>query len=200
MANQRSFVMVKPDGVRRQLVGSVIERLEKTGLKMVAMKMVHPKPEQVEEFYPSDEGWLSRVGGKTMKGYEKLGIDIKKEMGTDDALEIGKTIKSWLVKYISGGPVVAMVWEGNRARDIIRKLVGNTEPQSAAAGTIRGDMFVDSFECANREFRSLFNIVHASETEQEAENEISCWFTKDDFLDYQTGTEMVWEAMKASAK
>ena len=200
MAKQTSFVMIKPDGVRRQLVGEVVRRLEASSLKMVGMKMVHPKPEQVEKFYPSDEGWLTRVGGKTMKGYEKLGIDIKKEMGTDDPLELGKTIKSWLVKYISSGPVVTMVWEGNRAREIIRKLLGYTEPLSADAGTVRGDLFVDSFEHANREFRSLFNVMHASETEDEAKHEIACWFTQDELVTYKTGAQMVWDDMKKLVK
>ncbi|HDR53595.1 MAG TPA: nucleoside-diphosphate kinase [archaeon] len=200
MAIQRSFVMLKPEAVRRQLVGEIVGRLEKAGLKLMAMKMVTPTAEKVKGFYPTDDDWLTRVGGKTIKGYEKLGIDLEKEMGTKDPLQLGKTIKSWLVKYISSGPVVAMVWEGNRARELIRKMVGNTEPFSAETGTVRGDLSFDSFENANREFRSLFNLIHASETEDEASHEIAYWFTESELQGYKTGTDLVWDELKKSVK
>ncbi len=200
MAQERTFVMLKPEVAKRQLVGEIIGRLEKTGLKLVALKMVRPTPEMVAKHYPSDEGWLTRVGHKTINGYAKLGIDLVKEMGTDNPLEIGKTIKNWLVKYISSGPVVAMVWEGNRARDIVRKLAGETEPLSAGPGSIRGAVSFDSFEHANRQFRALFNIIHASETEEEAKNEIALWFGESELQDYKTGTELVWESVMEKMK
>ncbi len=196
MAVQRTFVMVKPDGVKRGLVGEVIRRLEQAGLKLVAIKMVWPTPEKVAGFYPSSEEWFASVGSKTMKGYEKLGIDVKAEFGTNDPVEIGKVIKSWLVKYVSSGPCVAMVWEGNRAIEKVRALVGFTEPFSAAPGTIRGDFSPDSFEYANREFRSLFNIVHASGNEEEARHEISYWFSEEEIFSYKNAAELVWEEMK----
>ena len=104
------------------------------------------------------------------------------------------------MKYISSGPVVAMVWEGNRARDIIRKVVGLTEPQSAGAGTIRGNLSFDSYEYANRDFRSLFNITHASETEEEAKHEVAYWFTEAEIQDYNTGTDLVMEELKKNIK
>ena len=185
MGVERTFVMVKPDGVMRGLVGEVISRLERAGLKLVAIKMVKPTPKKVEGFYPSSREWLKSVGEKSMRGYEKLGIDISREMGTKDPVEIGRIIKSWLVKYVSSGPCVAMVWEGNRAIEKVRAIVGFTEPFSAAAGTIRGDFSPDSFENANREFRSLFNIVHASGNEEEARHEIKYWFAREEICEYE---------------
>ncbi len=197
MAVERTFVMVKPDGAMRGLVGEVIARFERAGLKLVGIKMAVPSPEKVEGFYPSSEEWLRSVGEKSKSGYEKLGINIEDEMGTGDPVEIGKTIKSWLVKYISKGPVVAMVWEGNRAAEMGRKLVGFTEPFSAAPGTVRGDYTPDSFELANREFRSLFNMIHASGDADEAKEEIKYWFSPEELVSYKTGTEMVWEFIRS---
>ena len=197
MAKERTFVMVKPDGVMRGLVGEVISRLERAGLKLVAIKMVWPTKEKVAGFYPSSEEWLRSVGEKSMKGYEKLGIDIAKEMGTSDPVEIGKIIKGWLVKYVSSGPCVAMVWEGNRAIEKVRAIVGFTEPFSAAPGTIRGDLSPDSFEWANREFRSLFNIIHASGNKEEAEHEISYWFSEEEIFSYENAAELVWKKIKS---
>jgi len=195
---ERTFVMVKPDGVMRGLVGEVISRLERAGLKLVAIKMVKPDEETVENFYPSSREWLKSVGEKSIKGYEKLGIDIGKELGTRDAAKIGRIIKNWLVKYVSSGPCVAMVWEGNRAIEKVRAIVGFTEPFSASPGTIRGDFSSDSFENANREFRSLFNIVHASGNKEEAEYEISYWFKEDEIVEYENSAEMVWNKIKAN--
>ncbi len=90
-----------------------------------------------------------------------------------------------------------MVWEGNRAIEKVRALVGFTEPFSAPAGTIRGDFSPDSFEWANREFRSLFNIIHASGNREEAEHEVAYWFSPDELVEYESAAEMVWKKIKA---
>ena len=193
---ERTFMMIKAEAVMRGLSGEIIKRIESTGLKLVAMKMARPDSKKVEGFYPSDEGWLKTVGNKSITGYKKIGLDIEKEMKTSDPLEIGKIIKSWLIKYISKGPVIAMVWEGNRAAEMGRKIVGFTEPFSAKPGTIRGDMAPDSFELANKDFRSLFNAIHASGNADEAKEEIAYWFNKDEIQNYKNGTEMVWDFIK----
>ncbi|MBR9681182.1 MAG: nucleoside-diphosphate kinase [Candidatus Altiarchaeota archaeon] len=200
MTKERSFVMLKPEVAKRQLVGKIISRLEESGLKLVAMKLVKPTPTMVENHYPSDNEWLISVGNKSIGGYKKLGMDITKEMKTNDPLEIGKIIKGWLIKYVSSSPVVAMVWEGNRAIDIIRKLAGNTEPLSADSGTVRGDFAFDSFEHANRQFRALFNMMHASATTEEAKNEISLWFNQSEIFDYKTGIDLIWKDLLEKIK
>ncbi|MBR9681145.1 MAG: nucleoside-diphosphate kinase [Candidatus Altiarchaeota archaeon] len=195
---ERTFIMIKPDAVMRGLIGKIIGKFEAVGLKLVGLKMTQADEAKVTGFYPSDDGWLKTVGDKSKKGYEKLGIDIKAEMGTDDPIEIGKTVKNWLIKYISKGPSVALVFEGNRAAEMGRQIVGFTEPFSALPGTIRGDLAVDSFELANRDFRSLFNVIHASGNADEAKGEIKYWFSDNELFNYKTGTEMVLDFIKKS--
>ncbi len=194
---ERTFIMVKPDGVMRGLVGKIIKKFENTGLKLVAIKMARPNEKKVAGFYPSSNEWFSSVGEKTLKGYQKLGVDVKKDLNTDDPIEIGKTIKSWLIKYISKGPVVAMIWEGNKAVKMGRKLVGNTEPFSAEPGTLRGTFSPDSYQCANLDFRSMFNTIHASGSTNEAKEEIVYWFSESEIFDYQNSAEMVWDFIKS---
>lgn len=175
---ERTFVMLKPDCVERGLCGEVISRFERAGLKIVKMKMVVPEKALVNRHYPSDGKWLSNVGNKTLEGFRTYGLNPKKELGTDDALAIGKTVKGWLVDFICSGPVVAIVLEGNHAVDAVRKIVGATLPLSAVPGTIRGDYSIDSPEASNREKRPVKNLVHASGTVDEANFEIGLWFGK----------------------
>lgn len=181
---ERTFVMVKPDGVRRGLTGKVIARFEQAGLKLVGMKMVHPTKEKVKDHYPSSESWFKTAGGKTLSSYKEQGLDPKEHLGTDSALEIGKIIKGWLVEFISSSPVVCMVWEGNHAIKNVRRIVGNTLPLNAAPGTIRGDFALDSPDLANERTRPIRNIVHASGDPEEASHEISLWFDPDELFDY----------------
>ncbi len=182
---ERTFLMIKPDGVKRGLVGEIIRRIERTGLKIVALKIAHAKREQVEKFYPSDKEWFVSVGNKTEKAYEEAGLDVKKTFGTNDLEKIGKTIKSWLIDFITAGPVVPMVIEGNGAIKKVRDLVGYTDPYNAAAGTIRGDLTMDSIALGNIMNRAAINLVHASANESEAKHEISVWFKPEEILSYK---------------
>ncbi len=177
--------MVKPDGVKRGLVGQIIARFERSGLKLTGLKMVHPTKTRVEAHYPSTEKWLTIVGEKTLTSYNELGLDPVEHLGTDSALEIGKTVKKWLVDFISSGPVVCMVWEGNHAIQNVRRIVGNTLPIKAQPGTIRGDFTIDSPDLANRKNRPIRNIVHASGDPEEAAHEVSLWFSEEELYDYQ---------------
>ncbi|MCX6767553.1 MAG: nucleoside-diphosphate kinase [Candidatus Micrarchaeota archaeon] len=186
---ERTFVMLKPDCVQRGLAGEAVSRLERTGLKLVALKMVKPSKDFVEKFYPSSDEWLRAVGGKTLENYEKYGIDAEKEVGTKDALKIGKMVKKWLVDFISSAPVVAMAWEGNHSVDIVRKIVGHTLPLSAAPGTIRGDYSVDSSDSANARKRPIRNLIHASGTVEEAKHEIGLWFSEKEIHSYKRADE-----------
>jgi len=186
---ERTFVMLKPDCVQRGLVGECVSRLERAGLKMVAAKMMRPSKGFVEKFYPSSEDWLKTVGGKTLENYEKYGLDANKLIGTSDPLKIGKTVKKWLVDFISSGPVVATVWEGNHAVDVVRKLVGHTLPLSAAPGTIRGDYSFDASDLANARKRSVRNLIHASGTVEEAKAEVRIWFSEKELQSYKRADE-----------
>lgn len=182
---ERTFVMVKPDGVKRGLTGQIIARFERAGLKLVALKMVHPTREMVEKHYPSTEKWFTTVGEKTLSSYRELGMDPQEHLGTDQALEIGKIVKGWLKEFISSSSVVCMVWEGNHAIRNVRRLVGNTLPIKANPGTIRGDFTGDSPDLANMKHRPIRNLVHASGDPEEARHEIRLWFTEKEIHDYE---------------
>jgi nucleoside-diphosphate kinase len=189
--HQRTFCMIKPDGVMRGLIGEVIHRIEKAGLKVVAMKMLTPDEKLVRAHYPtSDEQWVARLGDKGLGSLEPLGLDAKETFGTADRTEIGRDIVlTGLIEYMQSGPVVAMVIEGVQAIDMVRKLAGATLPFKADMGTIRGDFSVDTPAIANVEKRSIHNLVHASETAEEAEHEIKLWFGGETICDYSLGND-----------
>jgi len=177
--HQRTFCMIKPDGGQRALVGEMISRLERAGLKVVALKMVTATPEMVRAHYPmSDQAWVDRLGQKGLSTFKDLGMDAKEHLGTDNASEIGASVAESLVAYMTSSPVVAMVVEGIQAIDMVRKLAGHTLPFKAEMGTIRGDYSVDSPAVANVEGRAIHNLFHASETVDEAKNEVELWFGK----------------------
>jgi nucleoside-diphosphate kinase len=173
---ERTLVIVKPDGVRRQLVGEIIARFERAGLEIERLELRQATRDLMIRHYPSDEEWLTKVGGKTIKTYQTYGLDALQEVGTTDALTIGKMVKEWLVDFMTSGPVVAFVLRGNHAVDVVRKITGDTIPLFAASGTIRGDYAVDSPDLANAEHRAVANLVHASGTVEEALFEIGLWF------------------------
>ncbi len=186
---EQTFVLVKPDGVKRGLVGEIIGRIEQRGLKVIALQMFLATKEQIDGHYPKDEAWTRRVGQKTLKTYEKYGYDAVTELGTADDLEIGTMVRGWLLDGMTSGPVVKMVIQGIHAVDMIRKLAGNTMPSLAEMGTIRGDFSVDSPAAANKDKRSVRNIVHASETPEEASHEISYWFSPEEIHSYTRAEE-----------
>lgn len=186
---ERTFVMIKPDGVRRGLTGEVISRIEQRGLKIIALKMTKPTRDQVDNHYPKDEKWITRVGEKTLSTYAKYGYDAMKELGTDKPLEIGKMVRGWLIDFMTSAPLTQMVVEGIHSVDMVRKIVGPTMPSSAEMGTIRGDYSVDSPASANKDKRAVHNIVHASETPEEAAHEISHWFSPEQIHSYKRTEE-----------
>lgn len=183
VAVERTLVMVKPDGVERGLVGEIIGRLEKRGLKIIALKMVKPSIEKIDEHYPKDDTWIARLGDKGFNVFKELGLDPKEIMGTDNNLEAGKSVRKWLVDFMTEAPVVAMVIEGYHAIDMVRKITGPTLPSKAEIGTIRGDYSIDSPAAANVSKRAIRNIVHASENKEEAKKEIAHWFSEEEIYD-----------------
>lgn len=189
---QRTFCMVKPDGVQRGLIGDIIYRIEKSGLKIVAMKMMLPDAELVRKHYPaSDEAWVHRLGEKSVSGFENLDVTAGEVLGSEDRMHLGKEVVAGLIDYMTSGPVVCMVVEGIQAIEMVRKLAGHTLPYKADIGTIRGDYSVDSPAIANAEKRSIHNIFHASENTSEAANEIELWFGKEIVHDYVRAGENV---------
>jgi nucleoside-diphosphate kinase len=186
---EKTLVLVKPDGVKRGLVGEVLQRIERRGLKVIALKMVQVDREHLEDHFPKSEEWVERLGQKTLKTFTEYAIDPVAAQGTAEPKELGKMVKESLFLYLQSGPVVAMVVQGIHAIDMVRKLAGNTLPVFAEMGTIRGDYSVDSPSVANIERRAIHNIMHASETQEEAANEIGLWFTKDEIHEYKRAEE-----------
>lgn len=191
LPTERTFVMVKPDGVMRGLIGEVIKRFEQRGLKVIAMKMVHADRKHLDEFYPKNPEWITRLGNKALGTFAEYGLDPAKEMGTDDASEIGKDVRKALIDFMILAPTVPMVVEGIHAISVVRKLAGATLPVFAEPGTIRGDFSHDAPTAANMESRGIFNIVHASETPEEAAHEIGHWFKEEEIFDYDRSDHVI---------
>lgn len=180
-----TFVMIKPDGVRRGLTGEIIRRIEMRNLKIVAIEMYQPTHEEIDNHYPKDEAWITRLGHKTLSTYEKYGYDAMEEMGTSKPEEIGPHVRKWLIEYMTSGPIVKIVVQGVHAVDMVRKLAGNTQPALAEMGTIRGDYSVESAASANKDKRAIHNLIHASETQEEAKHEIEHWKMKNKIYSYK---------------
>lgn len=171
------------------MIGEIISRIEKRGLKIIALQMVWATKDQIDGHYPKDEKWIRRLGEKTLKNYQTFGLDPIKELGTDDPFEIGKKVRGWLIDYMTSGPMVKMVIKGIHAIDMVRKIVGKSMPAEAEMGTIRGDFSVDDATAANRDKRAIHNLVHASETPEEASHELQFWFAPEEIHDYKRAEE-----------
>jgi len=185
LKEEKTFVLIKPDGVQKGLIGEIIKRFEQRDLKVVALEMFQPTTKQIDEHYPKDEVWVKRLGGKSLSTYEKYNIDPKPLLGTDNPAEIGKMVRSWVIDYMSSGPLVRMIVQGLHAVDMVRKIAGSTLPFQADMGTIRGDFSIDSPALANNEKRAVMNLIHASETAKEAQHEIKHWFGDSKAHDYK---------------
>lgn len=183
---ERSFVILKPDAVQRGLMGDILKRFEQVGLKCSALKMFVPAEKQLLEHYDKDDEWFLRKGTNIVKEMESRGLPVEKE-----AIEYGRDIIKTIVHYMTAGPVVAMVLEGNQAAAVVKKLVGSTEPCTSDVGTIRGDYTLDSYSHSAYEDRAVRNLVHSSESAEEAEREIAIWFKADEIMKYTTAQERI---------
>ena len=176
LKEEKTFVLIKPDGVQKGLIGEIIKRFEQRDLKIVALEMFQPTSKQIDKHYPKDDVWITRLGEKSLSTYKKYGLDPESILGTDDAFKIGKMVRGWIVDYMSSAPLVRIVVQGLHAVDMVRKIAGSTLPFQADMGTIRGDFSNDSPALANSERRAVMNLIHASETSEEAKHEIAHWF------------------------
>ncbi|MFA6537519.1 MAG: nucleoside-diphosphate kinase [Patescibacteria group bacterium] len=186
MKNELSYVMVKPDGIQRGLIGEIIQRIERTGLKLVAFKMVVPTEEQCWNHYNKDDAWFLEKGTKVFNNKKESGQIVDKE-----PIEYGRDIVRALVKFMTSGPVVAMIWQGNQAVGIVKKLVGSTEPLTSDVGTIRGDFTLDSYALSMMDDRAVRNLIHCSDKPEEALREIDIWFDKKEIIKYRLINEQI---------
>ena len=184
---ERTLVIIKPDGVQRTLIGEIIKRYERMGLKLIGIKMLVPEDTHVEKHYTLDPGWQKSVGEKAIAAYKKKG----EEPPSNDPIEVGNRVLGNLKKYMTSGPVVAMVWQGAHGVEVVRKITGGTEPRTSDVGTVRGDFVLDSYMMSDSDDRAVRNLVHASGSVEEANNEIKHWFSDDELLDYRLVQEQI---------
>lgn len=171
---ERTLIILKPDAVQRGIIGEILTRFEKAGLKIVGMKMLKPSADEYYHHYETIGKVVSRRGQKVF----------------DDTLE-----------FMQEGPVIAAVLEGIEAVALVRKMVGETEPKSANPGTIRGDYAHMSFAYANDVIMtSVPNLIHASGNVEEAHEEISHWFSDSELHDYENVHEAYTQKGKSHTK
>ncbi len=180
-------MVIKPDGVQRSLIGEIMKRYERSGLKLVALKFFVPAGEMVKKHYLIDPEWTKKVGEKSIAAYEKKGL----KPPFTDLVKCGEAVLERLIKYLTSGPVVTMVWQGNKAVGIVRKITGGTEPLTSDVGTIRGDFTIDSYDLGDTDERAIRNLIHASGSVDEANKEIALWFTPEEIINYRLVQEQI---------
>lgn len=182
---EQTLVLLKPDAVKRGVVGEILHRFERAGLKIVGSKMTQAEKKFAEQHYLMSEEAMLAIGKRTLSDCEKFGVDACENMGSADPLEIGKKVWEWNVDFLTSGPVLAFVLEGIHAVESVRAMVGSTVPLNAAPGTIRGDFSLDSAIGANVRKRTIYNLIHASGTVDEAKREINLWFKPEEIVSYR---------------
>jgi nucleoside-diphosphate kinase len=185
---EKTFVIIKPDGVQRSLVGEILKRIERVGLKLIGMKMIVATEEQLWKHYNKDDAWYLKKGTIIVENRKKFGMPIEKE-----AIEYGKDIIRSIMKFMTAGPIVAMVIEGNSSVSVVKKLVGATDPASSDVGTIRGDFTIDSYELSDFDgSRAIRNLLHCTDGDQsEAQREIDIWFKPVELVNYRLVQEEI---------
>lgn len=184
--HEQSLVLVKPDGVQRGLVGNIISRFERKGLKLIAMKMVWPTKKQAMDHYFWSDEEKEASGNRTIEAYKAKDLKVVKS-----AKEYAEATQVRLYSYLQSGPVVAMVIEGAHAIEHVRKIRGHGNPLTADVGTITADLTIDSYVVADEVDRATRNLVHASGNPDEAEREIKVWFDDSELVDYDLAIEKI---------
>jgi nucleoside-diphosphate kinase len=186
MIKERTFVIIKPDAVQRNLIGDIISRIERTGLKIIALKMVVANEDTLWKHYNKDDAWFLEKGNIAIESRKLQALPVEKE-----AIEYGKDILRANIEFMTSGPVIAFVIQGNQAVGIVKKIVGGTEPLTSDVGTIRGDYTIDTYSLANSSSRAVRNLIHCSDKVSEAEREISLWFNESEIIKYNLANERI---------
>ncbi len=152
---EKSLVLLKPDALDRGIVGEIIQRFERAGIKIVGLKMVVANEETAKKHYTEDL-----------------------------AVRRGQAVRDLMINMISSGPIIALALEGIEVVEVVRKMVGATEPKSAAPGTIRGDFAHVSFKHADEHKMGVFNLIHASGSKEEGEAEVAVWFKPEELVSH----------------
>lgn len=173
---ENTFVIFKPDATARGLVGRILQRFEDVGLQIAYIGYVEQADEKtLRQHYNKDDAWKLKIGGYCKADYEKIGLNVKDFMGTDEPIKLGQIVIDRLIDYMQAGPIITLILRGYNAVNIVRKITGSTYPIDAETGSIRGQFSNDSKEIAFLEGRSVINLLHSSGTVEEARDEISLW-------------------------
>ena len=183
---ERTLVLLKPDAVSRHIVGEIMQRFERKNMKIVGLKLAWPTKEKAGLHYADDEDWYQETGSKTLANYKKQGVDLDMT-----AREMAVRIRNTLMESLTAGPVVAMVLEGAHVIELTRKMRGSTSPRDSEPGTIGFDYTLDSYELSDSGGWSIRNVIHSSDSAENADREIAIWFDKDEVLSYETAGSRV---------
>ena len=186
LRHERTLVIIKPDAVMRKIVGELITRFERKGLKIAALKLLWPTKQLAEHHYIDSEEWLLDTGTKTYNSYLEKGLkpDITPQ-------EIGRNTRRKLIEHMTAGPVVAMILEGAHAIETVRRMRGATSPLKADVGTIGFDYTLESYELSDAGDWAIKNVIHASDSVANYERERDIWFSKDEIINYDTAIDHV---------
>ena len=182
---ERTLIILKPDVVKRGLIGKVIETFENVGLKLIAAKMLRPDEKVIKNHYPGTTEWIKEMGEKTLTSFKQSGNNVMETFKTEDPNKLGQFIYERLIKYWMEGPIVVMVWSGPNAVTIARELRGHTIPSLAVPGTLLAQYSFDSSPLSASLDRVVKTFIHASESTDEAEREIKYWFKDEKFMEYE---------------
>ena len=179
-SKEKTLVIIKPDGLQRNLIGEITSRYERVGLKLVGLKMMNAGIDKVNGHYNLDPEWFRLVGEKSIKGLLDKGITPP----SNDVNVMAQSVLDRLISYMTSGPIIVMIWQGAHAVNIVRKITGGTEPLTSDVGTIRGDYVLDSYQISTDDNRAVRNLVHASGNVSDAEKEIKYWFNDEEIMNY----------------
>jgi nucleoside-diphosphate kinase len=168
---EKTLVLIKPDAMQRGIIGKIITRFERTGIKIVASKLILPNKELAVKHYAKDKEWIMKVGTRARKMFDEINMHKDKS-----AEQVGQMILNQLSDYLILSPTMAFVFEGHNVVEHVQKLTGATAPRDAVPGTIRGDYSFDTYDLGNVSNRSVQNLIHASDSVEVAKKEISLWF------------------------
>jgi nucleoside-diphosphate kinase len=186
LRRERTLVVIKPDGVMRGIVGELVTRFERKGLKMVAVKMLWPTEALASKHYIDSEEWLLDTGTKTFNSYLEKGVQPDKT-----PREIGLRVRSLLIDHLTAGPVIAMILEGAHSIEVLRRMRGATNPLKADVGTIGFDYTLESYELSDAGDWAIKNVLHASDSVANYERERDIWFSADEIVNYDTAIDHV---------
>jgi len=189
---EKTLIIIKPDAVKRALIGKIIETFENACLKLMAAKMIKPSQDVIKNHYPGTPDWIREMGEKTLASFKQSGANVKEKMGTEDPNKLGQFVYERLIKYWMEGPLVVMVWQGPDAIAIARKLRGHTIPLLAQSGTLHSDYSFDSSTLSSSLDRVVKTFVHASGNREEAEREIKYWFKDAEFKNYEREVDRLY--------